>query len=56
MPVLSVVVPCYNEEEVLPKLYPELCRVAESMGELTFDFDFVDDGSSDGTLEIRRRL
>ncbi len=56
MPVLSVVVPCYNEEEVLPKLYPELCRVAESMGELTFEFDFVDDGSSDGTLDILRRL
>ena len=56
MPVLSVVVPWYNEEEVLPKRDPELCRVAESMGELTFEFDFVDDGSSDGTLDILRRL
>ena len=55
MPVLSVVVPCYNEEEVLPKLYPELCRVAESMGELTFEFDFVDDGSSDGTKALFER-
>ena len=35
MPLISVVVPCYNEEEVLGKLYDELTRVAGLM-------DYVD--------------
>ena len=56
MPLISVVVPCYNEEEVLPKLYGELTRVAGLMDYVSFEYCFVDDGSSDGTADILRRL
>lgn len=49
---LSLIIPCYNEEPVLPLLYDELCRVAEAMSECEFEFLFVDDGSQDKTLEV----
>ncbi len=52
MKMLSLVVPCFNEEEVLPLLYKELCSVAEKMKENEFEFIFVDDGSRDKTLEV----
>ncbi len=49
--ILSVVVPCYNEEAVLPVFYQEITKIAEEMvREVDFEFVFVDDGSSDGTL------
>lgn len=54
MPLISVVVPCYNEEEVLPALYAELCRVAGVMDYVDYEFCFVDDGSSDATADILR--
>ena len=56
MPLISVVVPCYNEEEVLGKLYDELTRVAGLMDYVDFEYCFVDDGSSDRTLEMLREL
>lgn len=56
MPLISVVVPCYNEEEVLPQLYAELARVAKLMDYVDFEFCFVDDGSSDATPDMLRTL
>ena len=49
---LSLIIPCYNEEEVLPLLYKELCSAAEKMEDSEFEFLFVDDGSKDKTLGI----
>lgn len=49
---LSLIVPCYNEQEVLPLFYKEVCRVSSEMPENDFEFLFVDDGSKDSTLEI----
>ncbi len=48
--VISIVVPCYNEEAVLGAWYDEMTRVAKEMKEVDFEFVLVDDGSSDGTL------
>lgn len=48
--VISIVVPCYNEEAVLGAWYDEMTRVAKEMKEADFEFVLVDDGSSDGTL------
>lgn len=56
MEKISVIVPCYNEEEVLPLFYQEVTRVAGLMGEYTFEFLFVDDGSRDGTMKVLREL
>lgn len=47
-PELSVVVPCFNEEESLPELYARLRSVCEGCTD-RFEIVFVDDGSSDAT-------
>lgn len=54
--LISVVVPCYNEEAVLGKFYEEVTRVAKEMPEVKFEYAFVDDGSSDGTLKELEKL
>lgn len=57
--LLSIVVPCYNEQEALPYFYEEICRVAGEMKAshgAEFEFIFVDDGSKDKTLSIAREL
>lgn len=57
--LLSIVVPCYNEQEALPFFYKEITRVAAEMREshdADFEFIFVDDGSRDDTLTIARKL
>ena len=48
---ISVVVPCFNEEESIPLFYREMERVRMKMGE-KFEYIFINDGSSDGTLSI----
>ncbi len=57
---LSIVVPCYNEQEVLPLFYEEIQKVTEKMkadhDELTFEFLFINDGSRDKTLVILREM
>jgi len=50
----SVVVPAYNEEEVLPLSYPRLTAVMEGLGD--YELIFVNDGSRDGTLDMLRQL
>lgn len=58
--LISVVVPCYNEEEVLPLFYDEIVRVSGEMmnahPQLSFEFLFINDGSKDKTLTILRNL
>lgn len=56
---ISIVVPCYNEQESLPLFIEELERVAGSMASLrplSFEVILIDDGSDDGTLEAMKRL
>ena len=56
---ITVLIPCYNEEETLPILYPEICKVAGRMKAaygVDFSFIFVDDGSKDGTLGVLKEL
>lgn len=50
---LSVVVPCHNEEAVLPELVEALVSTLDDWGE-TYEVIIVDDGSTDGTLEVAR--
>ena len=63
MEKITVVVPCYNEEESLPIFYEEMERVrkqdfnnSESEQEIEFEYIFVDDGSKDGTLNEMKQL
>ncbi|MRG89863.1 glycosyltransferase family 2 protein [Limosilactobacillus reuteri] len=55
MPKLSIVVPCYNEEEAIPLFYPAVEKVVKQMPVDT-EYWFVNDGSSDGTLAELRKL
>ena len=56
MDKISIVVPCYNEEESLPFFYEEITKIAKQMDYVTFEFLFVNDGSKDKTLEKLRDL
>ncbi len=53
---ISVIVPCYNEEEALPYFYQEITKVAEEMHNVDFEILLVNDGSKDATLEEMKRL
>lgn len=53
---ISIIVPCYNEEESLPIFYQEIDKISKSMKEVDFEFLFVNDGSKDKTLEEVRKL
>ena len=46
MEILSIIVPCYNEEEVLPLFYEEVTKVLYTL-DVDYDIIYVDDGSKD---------
>ena len=54
--LISVVVSCYNEEEVLPIFYKEIDEISKKIDNVNFEFLFVDDGSKDRTLSIIKEL
>lgn len=54
--LISLVVPCYNEEQSLPYFWKETTAVMRQMDYLDFEVIFVDDGSRDKTLEVLRAL
>ena len=57
MEKLSVVVPCYNEEETIRLFLAESQLVESKMKqEVIFDYIFVNDGSTDATLEVLRQV
>ena len=57
MDKISIIIPCFNEEEALPIYYAEMKKVMDSMKKQTsFELLFVDDGSSDRTYEIMKDL
>lgn len=59
MSKISIIVPCYNEEEALPYFFTEIQKAADSMSAargLDFEFVFVNDGSKDRTLELLREF
>ena len=56
MDKITIVVPCYNEEEALEYFYTEIKKVMEKMQEVCFEILFVDDGSVDQTLIKLRKL
>jgi polyisoprenyl-phosphate glycosyltransferase len=52
--LVSIVVPCFNEEEVLPQTIPSLTQLCDSLPQYDFEIVFVDDGSCDATFERLR--
>lgn len=56
MKKISLVVPCYNEEETVNLFYDEIQKIKSDFKGVSFEMIFVNDGSSDKTLEILRKL
>lgn len=60
MSLISVIVPCYNEEQAIPYFYEEMQKTIEifrnEYPEVTFEFQFIDDGSKDRTLQVVKDL
>lgn len=56
MKKLTILVPAYNEEEVLDKLYTRLSQVTSDLDNYDTEILFVNDGSKDRTLDIIKRL
>lgn len=53
---ISVIVPCYNEEESLPFFYKEMVKVMDEMNDFSFEIIGINDGSSDNTLKELKNL
>ncbi|MBO4747311.1 MAG: glycosyltransferase family 2 protein [Clostridiales bacterium] len=54
--LVSLMVPCYNEEEALPYLYDALCKVMEECSKYEYELIFVNDGSRDKTLSVLKDM
>ncbi len=55
MEVISIIIPCYNEEDSIPLIYNELKKVSNNM-KYDFEFIFVNDGSIDNSLSVLKKL
>ena len=56
MDKITIIVPCYNEEEVIDLFYPAVQAHVKKIPDCEFDYIFVNDGSRDGTLDKLRGL
>lgn len=54
-PTFTIIAPIYNELENIPELYPRLRDVMDQTGE-PWELILVDDGSTDGSTEVMRKL
>ncbi len=54
--LLSIVVPCYNEEEAAPIFYKTVHEMEDKLPSVDLEFVFVDDGSKDDTLQVIKDL
>lgn len=56
MKKLSVIVPCFNEQESLPIFFKEINKISKEMDYIDFEFIFIDDGSKDKTVQVINEL
>lgn len=56
MTKISIIVPCHNEQEMIPILYEALDRESKQLSGYDFEFLLVDDGSKDQTMEEIRKV
>ena len=56
MDKISLIIPCYNEEETLPYLKKELDKLFDKMNNVNFEVILVDNSSVDKTLDIMKKL
>lgn len=56
MKKITILIPCYNEEQSLPLLYPELKALMDRQSNYDWEVLFVNDGSKDSTLNLIKTL
>lgn len=56
MDKISVIVPCYNEQEAIPIFYDAIAKTAEELSQVRLEVLFVNDGSKDGSLKEMKKL
>lgn len=56
MKKVTVIVPCFNEQEAIPIYYKEMCKIMLQMQDVDMELLFVDDGSTDRTLSVMKTL
>ena len=54
--IISIIVPCHNEEEMVPIFHKEITAVSEQLPDAVFEMIFVNDGSKDATLAELKRV
>lgn len=54
--LLSIIVPCYNEEKTVETFYSEVMKVKKQLDPVEFEFIFINDGSTDNTLKKLKAL
>ncbi|SFT73372.1 Glycosyltransferase involved in cell wall bisynthesis [Selenomonas sp. GACV-9] len=56
MDKITIIVPCYNEQEVVEKFHTEVSRVLQDVPDCAFTYLFINDGSTDATLSCLQQL
>lgn len=56
MKTLTIIVPCFNEEKAIPYFHAEILKVWDQIKGMERELLFIDDGSSDRTLEVIKEL
>ena len=54
--LISIIIPCFNEEEAIPLFYKEIKKVSNKIKNVEWEYLFIDDGSTDNSLEIIKEL
>lgn len=54
--IISIIIPCYNEQQSIPIFYKEINDISKKIKKIDFELLFVNDGSKDNTLNILREL
>ena len=57
MKKISIIIPCYNEQEAIPFFYDEIVKISKIMeNDAEFEYLFINDGSKDKTINVLREL
>ena len=56
MKTITILLPCYNEEQSIELLYSSLNKITETISDYNFEYLFINDGSSDATISIVKSL